>query len=52
VGDGAFFDTSPGVSMVANYGAVFGDVYIKIGELTPVTVDQGKQIVEELHAKL
>jgi hypothetical protein len=48
VGDGAFFDTSPGASMVANYGAV----YIKIGELTPVTVDQGKQIVEELHAKL
>jgi hypothetical protein len=29
-----------------------GDVYIKIGGLTPVTVDQGKQIVEELHAKL
>jgi hypothetical protein len=52
VGDGAFFDTSPGASMVANYGAVFGDVYIKIGGLTPVTVDQGKQIVEELHAKL
>jgi hypothetical protein len=52
VGDGAFFDTSPGASMIANYGAVFGDVYIKIGGLTPVTAAQGKQIVEELHSKL
>ncbi len=52
VGDEAFFDTSPGASTVANYGAVFGDVYIKIGGLTPVTAAQGKQIVEELHAKL
>jgi hypothetical protein len=48
VGDEAFFDTSPGASNVANYGAV----YIKIGGLTPVTAAQGKQIVEELHAKL
>ena len=52
VGDEAFFDTAPGASTVANYGAVFGDVYIKIGGLTPVTAAQGKQIVEELHAKL
>jgi hypothetical protein len=31
---------------------VFGEVYIKIGGLTYVTADQGKQIVELLHGKL
>jgi hypothetical protein len=31
---------------------VFGEVYIKIGGLTYVTADQGKQIVELLDGKL
>ena len=58
VGDEAFSMPNPktagdiGASAFASYGAVFGDVYIKIGGLNYVTPDQGKQIVEELHAKL
>jgi hypothetical protein len=54
VGDEAFYESAdtPGASIVATYGAVFGDVFIKIGGLTPVTAAQGKQIVEELHSKL
>jgi hypothetical protein len=59
VGDEAFSMPDPkgnagneGASSFASYGAVFGDVYIKIGGLNYVTPDQGKQIVEELHAKL
>ena len=58
VGDEAFSMPDPktagsvGASSFASYGAVFGDVYIKIGGLTYVTPVQGKQIVEELHAKL
>ncbi len=54
VGDEAFYESAanPGASSVATYGAVFGDVFIKIGGLTPVTAAQGKQIVEELHGKL
>jgi hypothetical protein len=36
----------------ASYGAVFGDTYIKVGGLTYVTADQGKQIVEMLHSKV
>ncbi len=36
----------------ASYGAVFGDTYIRIGGLTYVTPDQGKQIVELLHSKI
>ena len=58
VGDEAFSMPAPtgagsaGASSVASYGAVFGDVYIKIGGLTYVTADQGRQIVEELHGKL
>jgi hypothetical protein len=54
VGDEAFYESAdnPGASIVAAYGAVFGDVFIKIGGLTPVTAAQGKQIVEELHGKL
>jgi hypothetical protein len=59
VGDEAFSMPDPngnagsvGASSFASYGAVFGDVYIKIGGLTYVTPAQGKQIVEELHAKL
>jgi hypothetical protein len=59
VGDEAFSMPNPngnagslGASSFANYGAVFGDVYIKIGGLNYVTPDQGKQIVEELHGKL
>jgi hypothetical protein len=59
VGDEAFSMPNPngnagsvGASSFASYGAVFGDVYIKIGGLTYVTPAQGKQIVEELHGKL
>jgi hypothetical protein len=59
VGDEAFSMPNPngnagsvGASSFASYGAVFGDVYIKIGGLNYVTPDQGKQIVEELHGKL
>jgi len=59
VGDEAFSAPDPqgnaasvGASAFASYGAVFGDVYIQIGGLTYVTPAQGKQIVEELHAKL
>ena len=59
VGDEAFSMPNPngnagslGAGSFASYGAVFGDVYIKIGGLNYVTPDQGKQIVEELHAKL
>jgi len=36
----------------ASYGAVFGDIYIKIGGLTYVTAGQGKQIIELLDSKL
>jgi hypothetical protein len=59
VGDEAFSEPDPngnagsaGASAFASYGAVFGDTYIKIGGLTYVTADQGRQIVEQLHAKL
>jgi hypothetical protein len=59
VGDAAFSAPDPngnagsvGASAFASYGAVFGDVYIKIGGLTYVTAAQGKQIVELLHSKL
>jgi hypothetical protein len=58
VGDEAFSEPKPGnagalgATSFASYGAVFGDVYIKIGGLTYVTADQGKQIVEMLHSKL
>jgi hypothetical protein len=54
VGDEAFYESADnaGASIIATYGAVFGDVFIKIGGLTPVTAAQGKQIVEELHGKL
>jgi hypothetical protein len=41
-----------GASADASYGAVFGDTYIKVGGLTYVTAAQGKQIVEQLHAKM
>ncbi len=59
VGDDAFSEPNPsgnagsaGASAFASYGAVFGSIYIKIGGLTYVTADQGKQIVEQLHGKL
>ena len=59
VGDEAFSEPDPqgnagsiGAAGFASYGAVFGDTYIKIGGLTYVSADQGKQIVELLHAKL
>jgi hypothetical protein len=59
VGDEAFSEPDPkgnagsvGASAFASYGAVFGDVYIKIGGLTYVTAAQGKQIVELLHSKM
>ena len=58
VGDEAFSEPDPkgnagsvGASAFASYGAVFGDTYIKIGGLTYVTADEGKQIVEELQGK-
>jgi hypothetical protein len=58
VGDEAFSEPDPhgnagsvGAAAFASYGAVFGDTYIKIGGLTYVTADQGKQIVELLHSK-
>ncbi len=43
---------SAGAASFASYGAVFGETYIKIGGLTYVTDAQGKQIAEDLHAKL
>jgi hypothetical protein len=59
VGDEAFSEPDPsgnagstGAAAFASYGAVFGDIYIKIGGLTYVNADQGKQIVEQLHSKL
>lgn len=59
VGDEAFSAPDPkgnagavGAAAFASYGAVFGDVYIKIGGLTYVTAAQGKQIVELLHSKM
>ncbi len=58
VGDQAFATPDPkgnagaaGVAAFASYGAIFGDVYIKIGG-SYVDPDQGKQIVEEIHGKL
>jgi hypothetical protein len=59
VGDEAFSTPDPagnigatGAAAFASYGAVFGQVYIKVGGLTYVNATQGKQIVEELHGKL
>ena len=59
VGDEAFSEPDPkgnagaiGASADASYGAVFGSTYIKVGGLTYVTAAQGKQIVEQLHAKM
>ncbi len=56
VGDEAFSEPDPhgnagsvGASSFASYGAVFGEDYIKIGGLTYVNADQGKQIVEQIH---
>jgi hypothetical protein len=43
---------SAGAAAFGSYGALFGGAYIKIGGLTYVTPDQGKQIVELLHSKL
>jgi hypothetical protein len=58
VGDKAFTVADPkgnagaaGVAAFASYGALFGDVYIKIGG-GYVTPDQGKQLVEEIQGKL
>jgi hypothetical protein len=42
---------SAGAASFASYGAVFGETYIKIGGMY-VTAAQGKQIVEDLQAKL
>lgn len=59
VGDEAFSEPNPngnagavGAAGFASYGAVFGQTYIKVGGLTYVTPDQGKQIVEMLDSKL
>jgi hypothetical protein len=56
VGDKAFAVPDPkgnagsaGVAAFASYGALFGDQYVKIGG-SYVTPDQGKQIVEQVHA--
>jgi hypothetical protein len=58
VGDKAFASPDPkgnagsaGVAAFASYGALFGDQYVKIGG-SYVTPDQGKQIVEQVHAGL
>jgi hypothetical protein len=58
VGDKAFAAQDPkgnagaaGVAAFASYGALFGDVYIKIGG-SYVNQDQGKQIAEEIDGKL
>lgn len=58
VGDKAFAAPDPkgnagsvGVASFASYGALFGDQYVKIGG-SYVTPDQGKQIVEQVHAGL
>lgn len=59
VGDGAFSEPDPagnagsvGAASFASYGAVFGQTYIRIGGLTYVNADQGKQIAEILHAAM
>lgn len=57
VGDKAFAMPKPtsagaeGAAGFASYGALFGDVYIKIGG-SYVSADQGKQLVEEIHAAM
>jgi hypothetical protein len=58
VGDKAFAAPDPkgnaaatGVASFASYGALFGDVYIKIGG-SYVNPDQGKQIVDQIDGKL
>ncbi|HVB41899.1 MAG TPA: hypothetical protein VNF47_04240 [Streptosporangiaceae bacterium] len=58
VGDEAFSEPDPkgnagsaGASAFASYGAVFGGTYVKIGGLTYVTANQGKQIAEQLHSQ-
>jgi hypothetical protein len=43
---------SAGAASFASYGAVFGETYIKIGGLTYVTSARGRQIAEDLHARL
>lgn len=57
VGDKAFSMPDPagnagaaGAAAFASYGALFGDVYVKIGGLPYVNADQGAQIVNEIHA--
>ncbi len=59
VGDEAWSTPDPkgnagsvGAAAFGSYGALFGGAYIKIGGLTYVTADQGKQIVELLDSKL
>lgn len=59
VGDAAYSMPDPsgnagavGASAYGSYGAVFGSDYIKIGGLSYVTADQGKQIVELIHSKI
>lgn len=43
---------SVGAAAFGSYGALFGTAYVKVGGLTYVTPDQGKQIAETLHGKL
>jgi hypothetical protein len=59
VGDAAYSEPDPhgnagaiGSAAAGAYGAVFGQVYIKIGGFTYVDAQQGKQIVDLLHSKL
>lgn len=59
VGDAAYSEPVPhgnagaiGAAAAGAYGALFGQVYIKIGGLTYVDAQQGKQIVDLLHSKV
>jgi hypothetical protein len=58
VGDEAWSEPDPkgggsaGAAAFGSYGALFGQTYIKIGGLTYVNPDQGKQIVEQIQSKL
>ncbi len=45
-------DKAYGGGIQAHLEVLYGDLLIKISGLTDVTVDQGKQIISQLHAKL
>lgn len=54
VGDKAFSEHTgnAGVDASSSFGALYGDMYIRISGLSAVTSDQGTQLVQELHGKL